>query len=38
MKGYVVKVNMVFKCFIKEFKNVELGEYEVGKEIKVDVF
>lgn len=37
-KGHVAKANTVPKRFIKEFKNVELGEYEVGKEIKVDVF
>ena len=37
-KGHVVKANTAPKRFIKEFKNVELGEYEVGKEIKVDVF
>ena len=37
-KGHVAKVNTAPKRFIKEFKNVELGEYEVGKEIKVDVF
>lgn len=37
-KGHVAKANTASKRFIKEFKNVELGEYEVGKEIKVDVF
>ena len=37
-KGHVAKSNTAPKRFIKEFKNVELGEYEVGKEIKVDVF
>ncbi|HGS8673434.1 TPA: 50S ribosomal protein L3 [Enterococcus faecalis] len=37
-KGHVTKANTAPKRFIKEFKNVELGEYEVGKEIKVDVF
>ena len=36
MKFY--QANTAPKRFIKEFKNVELGEYEVGKEIKVDVF
>ena len=36
-KGHVAKANTAPKRFIKEFKNVELGEYEVGKEIKVDV-
>ena len=37
-KGHVAKANTAPKRFSKEFKNVELGEYEVGKEIKVDVF
>ena len=37
-KGHVAKAITAPKRFIKEFKNVELGEYEVGKEIKVDVF
>ena len=37
-KGHVAKANTAPKRFIKEFKNVEVGEYEVGKEIKVDVF
>ena len=37
-KGHVAKAHTAPKRFIKEFKNVELGEYEVGKEIKVDVF
>ena len=37
-KGHVAKANTAPKRFIKEFKNVELGVYVVGKEIKVDVF
>ncbi|MDR2276329.1 MAG: 50S ribosomal protein L3 [Vagococcus sp.] len=37
-KGHVAKANTAPKRFIKEFNNVELGEYEVGQEIKVDVF
>ncbi|MGY3766328.1 50S ribosomal protein L3 [Vagococcus vulneris] len=37
-KGHVAKANTAPKRFIKEIRNVELGEYEVGKEIKVDVF
>lgn len=37
-KGHVAKANTTPKRFIKEFKDVELGEYEVGQEIKVDVF
>ena len=37
-KGHVAKANTTPKRFIREFNDVELGEYEVGKEIKVDVF
>lgn len=37
-KGHVAKANTAPKRFIKEFNNVELGEYKVGQEIKVDVF
>ncbi|AQP53861.1 50S ribosomal protein L3 [Vagococcus penaei] len=37
-KGHVAKANTAPKRFIKELRNVELGEYEVGKEITVDVF
>jgi large subunit ribosomal protein L3 len=37
-KGHVAKANTTPKRFIREFRNVELGDYEVGKEIKVDVF
>ncbi|MGO3652639.1 50S ribosomal protein L3 [Vagococcus sp.] len=37
-KGHVAKAKTAPKRFIKEIKNVELGEYEVGQEIKVDVF
>ncbi|CAM3232739.1 50S ribosomal protein L3 [Vagococcus sp. PNs007] len=37
-KGHVAKANTAPKRFIKEFKDVELGDYEVGKEIKVDIF
>ncbi|MBP2097810.1 50S ribosomal protein L3 [Enterococcus rivorum] len=37
-KGHVAKANTAPKRFIKEFKDVVLGEYEVGKEITVDVF
>ena len=37
-KGHVAKAETAPKRFIREFKNVELGEYEVGKEITVDVF
>lgn len=37
-KGHVAKANATPKRFIREFNNVELGEYEVGQEIKVDIF
>lgn len=37
-KGHVAKANTAPKRFIKELKDVELGDYEVGKEIKVDIF
>ncbi|MDN6625882.1 MAG: 50S ribosomal protein L3 [Pisciglobus halotolerans] len=37
-KGHVAKANATPKRFIREFNDVELGEYEVGKEIKVDIF
>ena len=37
-KGHVAKANATPKRFIREFNNVELSEYEVGKEITVDVF
>ena len=36
--GHVAKASATPKRFIKEFTDVELGEYEVGQEIKVDVF
>jgi len=37
-KGHFAKANTPPKRFIKEFKNVERSAYEVGGEIKVDVF
>lgn len=37
-KGHAAKAKMTPKRFIKEFKNVELGDYEVGKEVTVEVF
>lgn len=37
-KGHVAKAKATPKRFIREFKDVELGEYEVGQEITVDVF
>lgn len=37
-KGHVAKANTAPKRFIREIKNAELGEVEVGSEIKVDIF
>ncbi len=37
-KGHAAKAKTTPKRFIKEFKDVELGEYVVGQEVKVDVF
>lgn len=37
-KGHVAKANATPKRFIREFDDVELGEYEVGKEVTVEVF
>ena len=37
-KGNVAKANATPKRFIREFDDVELGEYEVGKEVTVEVF
>ncbi|MDR1521746.1 MAG: 50S ribosomal protein L3 [Streptococcaceae bacterium] len=37
-KGHVAKANTTPKHFIREFRNVELKDYAVGKEIKVDIF
>jgi large subunit ribosomal protein L3 len=37
-KGHVAKANTTPKRFIREFRNVSLGDYEVGKEIKADIF
>lgn len=37
-KGHVAKAETTPKRFIKEIKDVELGEYEVGKEVSVDIF
>lgn len=36
--GHVAKANATPKRFIREFNDVELGEYEVGQEVKVDAF
>ena len=37
-KGHVAKANSTPKRFIREFRDVELGEYEVGQEITVETF
>ena len=37
-KGHVAKANTAPKRFIREIRNAELGEVEVGSEIKVDIF
>ena len=37
-KGHAGKANTAPKRFIKEFRNVNLGDYQVGQEVKVDVF
>ncbi|WP_099222939.1 50S ribosomal protein L3 [Listeria costaricensis] len=37
-KGHVAKANTAPKRFIREFRDVNLDEYEIGAEVKVDVF
>ena len=37
-KGHVAKANTTPKRFIREFRDIALGDYEVGTEIKVDTF
>jgi large subunit ribosomal protein L3 len=37
-KGHVAKANTAPKRFIREFNNVNVDEYEVGQEVKVDIF
>ena len=37
-KGHAAKAKTAPKRFIREIKDVELGEYEVGQELKVDKF
>jgi large subunit ribosomal protein L3 len=37
-KGHVAKANTAPKRFIRELRGVNLGEYEVGQEVKVDIF
>lgn len=37
-KGHAAKANTAPKRFIREIRGVNLGEYEVGQELKVDIF
>lgn len=37
-KGHVSKANTAPKRFIREFRGVDLAGYEVGQEVKVDIF
>lgn len=37
-KGHAAKANTKPKRFVKEIKNVDVDDYEVGQEIKVDIF
>ena len=37
-KGHVSKANTTPKRFVREFRGVNLGEYQVGQEVKVDIF
>ena len=37
-KGHVAKANTAPKRFIREFDGVNVEEYEVGQEVKVDIF
>ena len=37
-KGIASKANTAPKRFIREFKGINLGDYEVGQEIKADIF
>ncbi|MBM7622349.1 large subunit ribosomal protein L3 [Bacillus tianshenii] len=37
-KGHVAKANTAPKRFIREISGVDLGTYEVGQEVKVDIF
>ncbi|UII56074.1 50S ribosomal protein L3 [Cytobacillus spongiae] len=37
-KGHVAKANTAPKRFVREFRGVNLDEYEVGQEVKVDIF
>jgi large subunit ribosomal protein L3 len=37
-KGHVAKANTAPKRFIRELRNVNLADYEIGQEVRVDVF
>lgn len=37
-KGHAAKANTTPKRFIRELRNVDLSQYEVGQEIKADIF
>ena len=37
-KGHVAKANATPKRFIREFRDVELGDYEIGQEVTVETF
>ena len=37
-KGHVAKANTTPKRFIRELRNVNIADYEVGQEVKVDTF
>ena len=37
-KGHVAKANTAPKRFVREFRGVDLAAYEVGQEVKVDIF
>ena len=37
-QGHVAKVNTTPKRFIREFRNLNVADYELGQEVKVDVF
>lgn len=37
-QGHVGKANTAPKRFVRELRGVNLGEYEVGQEVKVDIF
>ncbi|UQD50737.1 50S ribosomal protein L3 [Bacillus methanolicus] len=37
-KGHAAKANTAPKRFIREIRGVDLAEYEVGQEVKVDIF